>query len=459
MFGPTSWIFLGLLVSGVLALMVWLARAGNVVLKIVAGVLAFAVSALFGAALVNRYYAYYTTWGSMFANASGSGVVGYNKNLAGGPVNGSARVGTGRAIGSGTAVGTPDRGWTPYPPPGHFGQQPVPFSAPASPTPSPLPSSTVAASIAIPRLPLGATATKGGGRVVELTLSGAQSGISRKGFVYLPPQYFEPAYAQTRFPVLELLHGDPGAPTGWVYALNVPGLMDHEINAGKIGPMIVVMPATFSGAHGQDCLDAPNGQLDGTYLATDVPGDIVREFRALPQGPNWAIGGLSDGGFCATNLALQHRGSYGAVASLDGFYSAYSDLTVMDKIFGAGSPNIQANDPSTLVLDVHQSLPRFWIMSGSGNMTDTRAAQYFRQLVTTREPIEYVVVNHGKHTPPAWRVALPGLLEWTWQTISGGTAGTGTAQLGVPVQPSTGPSPALSPSVVPLPASPPPARA
>ncbi len=244
-----------------------------------------------------------------------------------------------------------------------------------------------------------------------------------------------------------------------MYALNVPGLMDHEINAGRLGPMIIVMPATFSGAHGQDCLDAPSGQLDGTYLATDVPDDIVRDFRALPQGPNWAIGGLSDGGFCATNLALQHRGSYGAVASLDGFYSAYSDLTVMDKIFGAGSPNIQANDPSTLVLDVHQSLPRFWIMSGSGNMTDTKAAQYFRQLVTAREPIEYVVVNHGKHTPPAWRVALPSLLEWTWQTISGGTAGTGTAQLGVPVQPSTGPSPALSPPVVPRPASPPPARA
>ncbi|HZV26921.1 MAG TPA: alpha/beta hydrolase-fold protein, partial [Acidothermaceae bacterium] len=306
----------------------------------------------------------------------------------------------------------------------------------------------VPASIAIPRLPLAATATKGRGRVVELALAGAQSGISRKGFGYLPPQYFQPAYAQTRFPVLELLHGDPGAPTGWVYALNVPGLMDHEINAGKIGPMIIVMPATFSGSHGQDCLDAPSGQLDGTYLATDVPGDIVRDFRALPQGPNWAIGGLSDGGFCATNLALQHRGSYGAVASLDGFYSAYSDLTVMDKVFGAGSPSITANDPSTLVLDVHQSLPRFWIMSGSGNATDTKAAQYFRQLVTTREPIQYVVVNHGNHTPPAWRVALPALLGWVWQTMSGGTVATGTTHLGVPVQPSTGPSPPMSPPAV-----------
>ena len=458
MFGPTSWVFLGLLVSGVVALMVWLVRASHIALKIGAGLLAFAVSALFGAALVNRYYAYYTTWGSMFANASGNGVIGYSRNLAGGPVGGNGTVGTGAAVGSGKTAGAPDRGWTPYPPAHRGGaQQPAPFSAPASPTLSPLPSSTVPASIAIPHLPLVATTTKGTGRVVELALAGAQSGISRKGFVYLPPQYFEPAYAQTRFPVVELLHGDPGAATGWVYALNVPGVMDREINAGKLGPMIIVMPSTFSGSHGQDCLDAPGGQLDGTYLATDVPADIVRDFRALPPGPNWAIGGLSDGGFCAANLALQHRGTYGAVASMDGFYSAYSDLAVMDKIFGAGSPSIRANDPSTLVLDVNQSLPRFWIMSGSGNMTDTKAAQYFRQLVTAREPIEYVVVIRGKHTPPAWRVALPSLLEWTWHTISGGTVGTSTAQLGVPVQPSTGPSPGLSPPVGP--ASPAPARA
>ena len=454
MFGPTSWTFLGLLVAGVVALMVWLVRARNVVLKIVAGVLAFALSALFGAALVNQYYAYYTTWGSMVANARGSGVIGYDPTLAGSPV------------GTGAAAGGPHRGWTPQPPARHAGaQQPAPFTAPASPTPSPLPlpSSTVAASITIPRLPLVATATKGSGRVIQLALAGAQSGISRKGFVYLPPQYFEPAYARTRFPVLELLHGDPGAPTGWVYALNVPNLMDREINTGKIGPMIIVMPATFSGPHGQDCLDAPGGQLDGTYLSTDVPGDIIREFRALPQGPNWAIGGLSDGGFCATNLALQYRGSYGAVASLDGFYSAYSDLVIMDKIFGATSPSIQANDPSTLVLDVHQSLPRFWIMSGSGNTTDTKAAQYFRQLVTTREPIQYVVVNRGKHTPPAWRVALPSLIEWTWHTISGGTVASGTTQLGVPVQPSTGPGPgpATPPTLLRNPTSPPatPARA
>lgn len=63
MFGPTSWAFLGLLVASVGALLYWLARDRRIPLKIVAGLLAFALSALFGAALVNQYYAYYTSWG------------------------------------------------------------------------------------------------------------------------------------------------------------------------------------------------------------------------------------------------------------------------------------------------------------------------------------------------------------------------------------------------------------
>ena len=444
MVGPTSWVFLGLLVAGVAGLLVWLVGARHVLLKIVAAVLAFALSALFGAALVNQYYAYYTTWGSMVAYARGSGASAYNATLAGGPV------GPGGAV---SALSGPDPWWTPDTPGRHAElPPPTPSTLPASATPAPSlpppssPGTTAPVAIAIPRLPFVATPTKGSGRLVELALDGALSGISRKGYVYLPPQYFQTAYANSRFPVLELLHGDPGAPTGWIYALNVPKLMDREIDAGKIGPMIVVMPATFSGSHGQDCLDAPGGQLDGTYLSTDVGNDVIRDFRALPPGPNWAIGGLSDGGFCASNLALQHRASYGAVASLDGFYSAYSDLAMMDKIFGAASPDIRANDPSTLVLDVHRSLPRFWIMSGSGDTTDTEAAQYFRRLIAGREPIQYVVVNHGKHTPPAWRAALPGLIEWTWHTVSGGTVTTGITQLGVPVQPSTGPIASTGPT-------------
>jgi S-formylglutathione hydrolase FrmB len=426
-FGPTSWIFLGVLAGGFGCLLWWLACAGHLALKVVAGVLAFAVSAVFGAALVNQHYAYYTTWGSMLAAATGGRVVSYDDALGlGGTSAGSAaadllaRRGAKDAKDAARAAGR--------------GAGRKPLTAPPTPILFPPPIVGLPGSVTIPRLALSPTRETGTGRVVELELPGAQSGISRKGFVYLPPQYFDSAYAHTSFPVVELLHGDPGDPTGWVYALQLPEVMDQEINSGAVGPMIVVMPATFSGKHGQDCVNAPKGLQDDTYLSVDVPADVTHDFRALPQGLNWAIGGLSDGGFCAANLALRHPGTFGAVAALDGFYSAYSDLAVMDKVFGAGSVAIAENDPSTLAREVPSRLPRFWIMSGSGDAADTVAAQYFRQIVTAREPIEWVILRNGQHTPPAWRAALPSMLVWTWLAISGGPVATGTVQLGPPTK-------------------------
>ncbi len=62
----------------------------------------------------------------------------------------------------------------------------------------------------------------------------------------------------------------------------------------------------------------------------------------------------------------------------------------------------------------------------SGDAADTLAAQYFRQIVTAREPLEWVILRNGHHTPPA----LPSLLVWTWLAISGGPVATGTVQLG-----------------------------
>ena len=82
MFGPTSWLFLGALVAGFAALLYWLTQASHLWMRITGGVVALAVGTLFGASLVNESYAYYTTWGSLFSAMTGSGVTGYQSDLA-----------------------------------------------------------------------------------------------------------------------------------------------------------------------------------------------------------------------------------------------------------------------------------------------------------------------------------------------------------------------------------------
>ena len=418
MFEPTGWVFLGVLVAGFAGLLFWLAKTRHIVLRVTAGVLAFALSALFGAALVNDNYQYYTTWGAIASNLSSSGTVSYTAAMA--------------TSGEQSARG--DRH-------DHVRDLPTP-SAPPSPTPNAAPVATTL--VDIPPLGIAAKPTTGAGRVVRLDLPGKRSGIDRGAFVYLPPQYFQPTYATTRFPVLELLHGDPGEASGWIYGLGLAQTLDREIDTGRVGPMVVVMPTTFSGAHGQDCVDAPHGPLDDTYLTSDVADDMVAEFRVLPLGPHWGIGGLSDGGFCAANLALRHLGSYGAVTSMDGFYSTQSDLAVLSKVFGSDAGALRANDPTALAQSENGPLPRFWIMRGTRNSTDTIAADYFEQVISTREATMDVVVDGGTHTPPAWRAALPSLLAWAWNTLSGGPVGTG--QIEIPLGAGRQPAPPSSPT-------------
>jgi len=60
----------------------------------------------------------------------------------------------------------------------------------------------------------------GTGRLESMQMPGKLSGINRGGLVYLPPQYFQPRYAHTSFPVLELMHGSPGSPSTWIVHLN-----------------------------------------------------------------------------------------------------------------------------------------------------------------------------------------------------------------------------------------------
>ncbi len=404
MFEPTGWVFLGALVVGFGGLLFWLVKTRHLALRMTAGVLAFALSTLFGAALVNDNYQYYTTWNALAADLTSHGTVSYT-----------------------AAMATSNKTLTHLDRRENAGDLPAAPSVPPSPTPNPTPTTTTL--VDIPLLGIPAKPTTGSGRVVRLDLPGKRSGIDRRAFVYLPPQYFQPAYANTQFPVLELLHGDPGDASGWIYGLGLAQILDHQIDSGRIGPMVVVMPTTFSGAHGQDCVDAPHGPLDDTYLTLDVADDMAADFRVLPPGPHWGIGGLSDGGFCAANLALRHLGSYGAVASMDGFYSTQADLAVLGKVFSQDGAGLRANDPTALAQSASGPLPRFWIMRGTRNNTDTVAAGYFEHVISAREKTMNVVVEGGTHTPPAWRAALPSLLAWTWNTLSGGPVGCGQADI------------------------------
>ncbi|MBN9619806.1 MAG: hypothetical protein J0H43_08750 [Actinobacteria bacterium] len=261
-------------------------------------------------------------------------------------------------------------------------------------------------------------ASAGHGEMVETTLSGPHSGISRMAYVYLPPQYFDHAYAHVRFPVVELLHGSPGSPVNWMLQINVQSIMDQLIDRDLVGPMIVVMPSIDAGNRFQECVDAP-GALDDTYISEDVPADIRAHYRASLVPAEWGIGGFSSGGYCAANLSLRHRADYGAVGILDGYFRP-GDGPAANALHN--DPRLEAeNDPLTAVQGLGRGadpLPSFWVSAGTADARYRVGAQEFVKALANIQAITFTSEPGAGHNFYAWRPAIPRMLGWMWQQIA-----------------------------------------
>ena len=148
----------------------WMVVTRQPVFRLLAACLAFVPAMLFGVVAVNKYYGYYQTWGAALADLTGQGAATGNTAPPPGIVTAGSTAGGGPAAG---------------------GQL-----------------STLTGSSTYLRL------AQQQGYTVHLMVAGPRSHITRSVYVYLPPEYFQPGYQDYRFPVMELIHGQPGRAAG-----------------------------------------------------------------------------------------------------------------------------------------------------------------------------------------------------------------------------------------------------
>ncbi len=258
----------------------------------------------------------------------------------------------------------------------------------------------------------------GSGRIGWVQFPGKLSGYSRRGLVYLPPQYSQARYAHLRFPVVELFHGTPGTPLSWSTVLRVGQVADSLLARHLIGPMVLVMPAiNGTGRNYQDCVNGP-AVNDETYLLRDVRNDVLARYRVSQDPYQWGAAGYSSGGYCAANLTLRHRGSFGAAAVLNGYFRAADGPAA-----GAlnNSPSLEtANSPLYAAerLTANSSpLPAFWVAAGANDKADYPAATLFTAAMNRVQQVPFVKLNAGD-TANAWSAALPAALTWLWQQLA-----------------------------------------
>jgi len=370
-FEPQGTGFFLLLIVVFAALLVWVAVAKHVVFRVLAACLAFIPAMAFGIAAVNKFYDYYQTWGGMINDLTGQGASTIPKYAAAG-------IGSNKQfdkdIGRVTSTGEDAQV----------------------------------------------------GYLFQTTVTGARSHLVRDVYVYLPPQYFQKAYAHYRFPVIELLHGSPGNPQAWV---DVLGVIPTFLNLLEVHPgdaAVLVMPDTDGGQqYALQCLNDPGGIQDMTFVAQDVPEYVARLIRVQRPGLAWGLAGYSEGGFCAANIALQEPERYGAAGVMSGYFSPIlSQVPAGNKpggkpylvnVFG-GDPALQTiNTPQEYVtrVPVSDQLPAFWLAAGAQDRGDVSAAAAFRQLLQTRVAnVPFVVIPVGGHEGSVWRAALGPMLNW-----------------------------------------------
>jgi enterochelin esterase-like enzyme len=348
----------------------WMVVAKHVVFRVLAACLAFVPAMLFGVAAVNKYYDYYETWGAAIADFTGS------------------------TAGQAASINSTD------------GMTSQKFS----------------------KLLVGEvnkTDAAQQGVVVPVKIPGPLSHVpARTVLIFLPPQYFQAAYANYRFPAVELFPGYPGEPADWINMMGVNSNLDAIVSDGLAKPAVLVMPDIEGNRHRSlQCLNLPHSIQDATYLARDVPNFVAHNLRVRPPGPGWGEAGYSEGGFCAANLALQYPRDFGYAGVLSGYFSP--DQVLVGSTYTWPFPGDRALNEANTPLDevalipASTHIPLFWLGAGGADSQDVQQARAFQQVLLPRQPkVTLRLWPHGGHSGNTWRGLVLPMLEWMTKDLA-----------------------------------------
>jgi enterochelin esterase-like enzyme len=239
------------------------------------------------------------------------------------------------------------------------------------------------------------------------TIAGPRSHIVNSVLVWLPPQYFEPAYAHTEFPVVQLLSGTPGTPQTWLGPMRAPQLLTGLTQLGRAHPFILVSAAiNVDPGHDPDCSDIPQGPKVATWLTSDVRNLVLTSFRAASGRRAWGLMGYSEGGLCASKLALQYPKLYSAAVSLSGDDHPDGDL------LKPGTPAYEQNAPLWLLR--HRS-PADVALLLTGTLQDgdvAAEAQDMAAAARTPTTVQTLMAARGGHNMGVWKADETPAFEW-----------------------------------------------
>jgi S-formylglutathione hydrolase FrmB len=229
--------------------------------------------------------------------------------------------------------------------------------------------------------------------------------------IYLPPHYASEAARGRRFPVMYLLHGDPGTPEVFLRAGALEVQENVLLHEHRIRPMIVVMPwghgGVFAGS-GTEWANAQAGNYEG--FVVDVVHDVDRRFATVRNRQGRGIGGLSEGGFGALNITLHKLKLFSVAESWSGYFNEQRSGPFSNE------PDvvIRANSPMKYVSVVAPEIRRLgyraWIYQGTLDSNNPAHIRRMSELLHAAGAEVHYGFFPGGHDWGLWRAQLPRML-------------------------------------------------
>ena len=240
------------------------------------------------------------------------------------------------------------------------------------------------------------------GAVVKVAIPGVRSGFhARPAEVYLPPAWFMSPRPQ--LPVIVMLHGSPGTPEDWTRSAAADQVSDRWAAHHEGVAPILVMPDINGSFNGDsECTDGTAGNVE-TYLTVDVRDWVLLHLHAASGREQWAIGGLSEGGTCAVDLALRHSS----------LWATFLDWGGDDHIsHHGGAPSlftgslthrralVASYDPIRLLRHFHDPARlQGWFEVGASDGGTTQAVQRLAAIAQRQGMIVHLALRVGGTTP------------------------------------------------------------
>lgn len=136
------------------------------------------------------------------------------------------------------------------------------------------------------------------GEVTLRVMKSAALGADFRYTLYLPDGYES---GRLRYPVLYLLHGNSGNENDWLVKGQAQATVDGLIQAGKVQPLIIVMP----GGGSSWWVDGNQDKAETALIKELIP-HIDASLRTIPAREGRMMGGLSAGGFGTVSAVFKY---------------------------------------------------------------------------------------------------------------------------------------------------------